>query len=540
MSGPSYSLISLYHPPIFQTFQAIDEKKAETDRKEGEIEFDSPNRDEIEIDLNDNLWGKNSVKEINDLSFDLLSEIFKWAADPYDPQGTETLASIRLVCKTWRDTADLTLFQLYWQKTRQIPHPNLSSFATQIERTIEDETPSDDWQPSSLPKFHRLTETLKHTGAPIPSRRSSLGISPFKYLEVQQKLDVSLEQVWSKILVRNPSLHSYAPHQATTIRAWLANPANRQQIPLLENFNLSTLQLTTLPSEIGYFTELTWLSLQGNQLMRLPPSIGNLYHLTELILSNNQLTFLPETLGNLTRLTTLYLFDNQLTALPHSIQNLTQLTKLGLSRNCLQNFPPSITHLCSLEELFLSRNSLSELPYSLENLSRLSYLYLSDNHLTSIQTAIHHLPQLQQLHLNGNPFLTLLEQDQAEHKNLFRFQDVAAKYNTFLNYPCQSPLGTLCQGILRDADDEALNHELHQLSPEMKQQIANHAQTFFDVEPFSKKFLIYSVIEVVKKKLNEVSSYQKSQIKQDLAGPSEEKENLSIRLIDKIDKNYQF
>lgn len=54
--------------------------------------------------------------------------------------------------------------------------------------------------------------------------------------------------------------------------------------------DLSDMDLTTLPPEIGQLTNLTWLDLSENQLPALPPEIGQLTNLTHLNLSGNPLT----------------------------------------------------------------------------------------------------------------------------------------------------------------------------------------------------------------------------------------------------------
>ena len=78
----------------------------------------------------------------------------------------------------------------------------------------------------------------------------------------------------------------------------------------IKKLDLSSNQLTQLPSEIGHLTRLTYLTLSSNRLTQLPSEIGQLTQLTKLYSGNNQLTQLPTEIGNLTQLTTLALHNN--------------------------------------------------------------------------------------------------------------------------------------------------------------------------------------------------------------------------------------
>ena len=66
--------------------------------------------------------------------------------------------------------------------------------------------------------------------------------------------------------------------------------------------DLSSLDLKSLPAEIGKLASLKILHLQNNQLTSIPPEIGKLTNLTTLNLCNNQLSSLPPETGNLTNL----------------------------------------------------------------------------------------------------------------------------------------------------------------------------------------------------------------------------------------------
>ena len=93
-----------------------------------------------------------------------------------------------------------------------------------------------------------------------------------------------------------------------------------------DSLNLSYNELTgSIPPEIGYLTNLTYLYLNNNQLTgEIPSEIGNLTNLTWLLLHNNELTgSIPPEIGNLTNLEYLWLYSNQLTGeIPESICDL--------------------------------------------------------------------------------------------------------------------------------------------------------------------------------------------------------------------------
>ena len=116
--------------------------------------------------------------------------------------------------------------------------------------------------------------------------------------------------------------------------------------------NLSHLELSSLPAEIGQLTQLRKLNLSYNSLNTLPPEIGQLCQLTRLNLD-----------------------DNKLSSLPAEIWQLTELQKLRLSDNSLNTLPPEIGNLSNLKDLRIMQNpALSELPMSLGQIPDLTHL----------------------------------------------------------------------------------------------------------------------------------------------------------------------
>lgn len=201
----------------------------------------------------------------------------------------------------------------------------------------------------------------------------------------------ALETIWNRALLQRFTNegafeHVAAPVGHEAIRAWLTNDQNAQRVQQIENLNLSNFGLKALPPEIGFFTGLRELNLEGNlyvgggnQIRCLPDSIGNLTNLRRLSLCHNQLYCLPDSIGSLQNLTHLNLSYNRLDYLPNTIGSMENLRELSLTSNELTNFPAEIGNLSALTSLFADRNQLSNLSESFVRLTNLEDLHLSNN-----------------------------------------------------------------------------------------------------------------------------------------------------------------
>ena len=181
--------------------------------------------------------------------------------------------------------------------------------------------------------------------------------------------------------------------------------------------DLSGLELTSVPKELGQLTNLTRLYLSQNQLTSVPKELGQLTNLMVLYLSRNQLTSVPKELGQLTNLMVLYLSRNQLTSVPKELGQLTNLTWLDLSQNQLTSVPKELGQLINLTWLDLSRNQLTSVPKELGQLTNLTRLECSRNQLTSVPKELGQLTNLIRLECSNNR-LTSVSKELAQLNNL--------------------------------------------------------------------------------------------------------------------------
>src|SRR5581483_7239190 len=155
-----------------------------------------------------------------------------------------------------------------------------------------------------------------------------------------------------------------------------------------QTLDLSYMELTSLPAEIGQLVQLKKLDISSNQLQVLPAEIGLLVQLKKLYISGCQLQALPPEIGLLVQLKELYISSNQLQVLPPEIGLLVQLKDLYIADNQLQALPPEIGLLAQLEELYIADNQLQSLPGCLARLSASCQINVEENRLSyeAVQT----------------------------------------------------------------------------------------------------------------------------------------------------------
>ena len=251
-------------------------------------------------------------------------------------------------------------------------------------------------------------------------------------------------------------------------------PAEIGKCTQLQRLSLNYNQLVNLPAEIGKCTQLQWLHLDGNRLVNLPPEIGKCTQLRVLYLDYNQLVNLPPEIGKCTQLEYLYLDNNQLVNLPPEIGKCTQLEYLYLDNNQLVNLPAEIGECTQLRRLSLNGNQLVNLPAEIGKCTQLQWLHLDGNRLVNLPAEIGKCARLRKLYLNGNPLMFTFNKDPSEIKNDKKSDSefmAVGQYLAWLNLPCQSPLAALCQGILREEDNEILQQHFERLPFQIQEQI---------------------------------------------------------------------
>ncbi|WP_080239880.1 leucine-rich repeat domain-containing protein [Spirosoma rigui] len=174
----------------------------------------------------------------------------------------------------------------------------------------------------------------------------------------------------------------------------------------LNDLNLYSVGLTTLPRSVGRLKHLRVLDLYYNKLTLLPRQIGRLKRLEQLALSHNNLGQLPNSLARLRRLQLLYAHHNRISQLPNDLTRARNLRVLDVSYNWFSVAPAILANLPALEELDLNNNNLQELPTTLGRLKNLKRLHLRSNPLTRDDA-------------KGGPYAPLINELEANHTEVF-------------------------------------------------------------------------------------------------------------------------
>lgn len=148
-----------------------------------------------------------------------------------------------------------------------------------------------------------------------------------------------------------------------------------------------------LPTKIGYLTSLELMLIQNNYLSRstIPTEIGQLSRLTFLGLKSNNLNGqIPTQIGQLTALRLLVLSYNDFTNnLPTEIGKLTLLRTLNVKKNRRLNgrIPQEFKSLTQLKDFVLRSCNMSGNLSALVSMTKLQWLEVQENRFTG------HIPQ---------------------------------------------------------------------------------------------------------------------------------------------------
>jgi Leucine-rich repeat (LRR) protein len=142
-------------------------------------------------------------------------------------------------------------------------------------------------------------------------------------------------------------------------------------------------QITSIPSTLQCFANLTRLNLSCNNISVIPKAILGLDKLQQLYLSENQIDYIPEAMPIcLTELIVLNLDSNRIKVLPESIGQWKKLREFRLGSeyggNLIEIIPDSVSDMQALVELDLSFNDL-QTTGTFQGLQKLKYLNLSHN-----------------------------------------------------------------------------------------------------------------------------------------------------------------
>lgn len=161
--------------------------------------------------------------------------------------------------------------------------------------------------------------------------------------------------------------------QAGPIKEWMSqNPEVLNEITAIW---LENEDLTSLCSQIRYFTQIQTLIIRDSCLTNLPQKLKELNQLTKIDLTSNGLKEIPPVIFQITQLKELDLEKNQLTAISQQIGNLQKLKKLNLTSNHLKELPETLENLVQITDLQLRNNLLTRIPRikNLKKLTRVSF-----------------------------------------------------------------------------------------------------------------------------------------------------------------------
>ena len=152
--------------------------------------------------------------------------------------------------------------------------------------------------------------------------------------------------------------------------------------------------LTSFPVELFDLADtLEILDLSSNQLSTLPSDFDKFQHLKILFLSENPFEVFPEILGKCPNLRMIGFKSCKIRKIPPNSFP-PKLRWLILTNNQITHLPPQIGECTQLEKLMLAGNSLTSLPSEMANCENLALLRISANEIETLPEWLLKLPSL--------------------------------------------------------------------------------------------------------------------------------------------------
>ncbi len=158
-----------------------------------------------------------------------------------------------------------------------------------------------------------------------------------------------------------------------------------------------------LPSSIGQFQHLKYLSLEDCQLKKLHPALSKLDQLESLILSGNELNELPDYLNRLQSLMDIRWDKNPISTFPKVLIDMKGIRKMDLNLKTLKNLG-GLEKCKQIGWLQLKNGNSETIPSEVMHLTQLQSLEMSEAGLNSIPESVGDLHHLEELDLSGNDF----------------------------------------------------------------------------------------------------------------------------------------
>jgi len=187
----------------------------------------------------------------------------------------------------------------------------------------------------------------------------------------------------------------------------------------LVHLNLSSIEFAAIPESIFSLSKLISLDLSWNRnISELSPLIANLKNIEELDLETNALTSVPVELGSLKNLKVLAINQNQFTSFPESICELSTLEELNIGNQKIAALPSDMKGLKKLKKLIVESAEIQEIPDTISDLKSLEILNLKGNDIVSISESIGDCQNLTLLDLQGNACLEMMPESVGTLSNL--------------------------------------------------------------------------------------------------------------------------